>query len=186
MTSAVQLRRAVWTLRRGGVVAYPTEAVWGLGCDPENDAALRRLLHMKSRPWHKGLILVAADTQQLSPYITRLPDPLWARVSATWPGPATWVMPCAPGVSRYVTGRHDSIAVRVSAHPLVQALCRSFGHPLISTSANVAGLKPARTILQVRSAMNLPPDYVLPGQTGGASSPSVIRDALTGEVLRAG
>jgi len=178
-----RLRRAVQTLEAGGVIAYPTEAVFGVGCDPWDDNALIDLLTLKQRPWHKGLILIASDFNQLQDFIQPLPAKILKQVQQTWPGPVTWLLPVRQEVSPLLTGEHSTIAVRVTAHPLVQKLCRAFDGAIVSTSANIAGLRPAKNVHQVR--WQLPGiDYVLPGALGGASRPSEIRDAETGAKLR--
>ncbi|WP_442801705.1 L-threonylcarbamoyladenylate synthase type 1 TsaC [Serratia rubidaea] len=169
------------------VVAYPTEAVFGLGCDPDSDQALHKLLDLKQRPWEKGLILIAADYQQLLPYIddSRLTPSQREMIFASWPGPVTWVIPAKPTTPRLLTGRFDSLAVRVSDHPLVQRLCREFGKPLVSTSANLSGQPPCRHAAEVTQQFGerFP---VLSGNVGGRQNPSEIRDALTGEQIRQG
>ncbi|ULQ45103.1 Sua5/YciO/YrdC/YwlC family protein [Flagellatimonas centrodinii] len=182
--SPVHLRHAVAALRQGRLLGYPTEAVWGLGCDPRDDAALIALLHLKRRDPAKGLILVAADFDSLQPYLRTPAASVLARAMATWPGPATWVFAAADTVSPLLTGDHDSLAVRVSAHPVVRALCRAFGHPLVSTSANSSGQPPARSRvdLQLRFGPGL---AVMPGALGGALQPTPIRDAVSGAILRA-
>lgn len=178
-----RLRNAVLTLEAGGVIAYPTEAVYGVGCDPWNDEALMDLLELKQRPWEKGLILIASDFNQLQDFIQPVSPELLKQLQQSWPGPVTWLLPVRPEVSELLTGEHDTIAVRVTAHPLVRQLCEAFGGAIVSTSANLAGLRPAKNVHQVR--WQLPEiDYVLPGALGGASQPSQIRDAKTGAILR--
>lgn len=178
-----RLRRALNILDAGGVIAYPTEAVYGVGCDPWDEDALIQLLMLKQRPWHKGLILIASDFNQLQDFIQPLPADTLKMVQQSWPGPVTWLLPVREEVSPLLTGEHDTIAVRVTAHPLTRQLCEAFGGPIVSTSANVAGIRPAKNVHQVR--WQLPGiDYVLPGALGGASRPSEIRDARTGAVLR--
>jgi len=169
------------------VIAYPTEAVFGLGCDPDSEQGLQALLALKQRPWEKGLILIAADYAQLQPYIddSRLDESQRSRMLASWPGPFTWVLPARPGTSGLLTGRFDSLAVRVSDHPLVQQLCQQYGKPLVSTSANLTGLEPCRTVAEVQAQFGA--DFpVVVGEVGGRLLPSEIRDALTGELLRQG
>lgn len=180
------LARAVACLRAGGVIACPTEAVWGLGCDPMDEAAVRRLLAIKQREVAKGLLLVAADVGQLDGLVDwdALAPGQRDAVLASWPGANTWVVPAAARVPSWITGTHDGVAVRVSAHPLVAALCRGFGGPLVSTSANAAGENPARTEAQLTPALRAAVDLVLPGATGGLDRPTPIRDARTGAVLR--
>jgi L-threonylcarbamoyladenylate synthase len=171
-------------LRAGGLIAYPTEAVFGLGCDPHNEAALTRLLSLKDRPQEKGLILIAADEAQLEPWVEALPADVAARVRSSWPGPVTWLIPARPGVSALLRGAHASLAVRVTAHPLAAALARAFGGALVSTSANPSGEPPAREIEALRARFGDAIDYYLAGPLGGRERPSEIRDALTGEILR--
>ena len=177
----------VAALRQGGVVAYPTEAVWGLGCDPCNEAAVLRLLDIKQRPVEKGLILVAADATQLAALVDwdALPAERRAAVHASWPGPNTWTVPVTARVPAWIRGAHASVAVRVSGHSTVVALCRAFGGALVSTSANLGGMPPAFHRGELDPALLARLDAVCQGETGGLSAPSAIRDARSGEVLRA-
>lgn len=168
----------------GGVVAYPTEAVWGLGCDPANPEAIRRLLSIKHRPPEKGLILVAASIEQLEPYISHLDQAQRRTLEQSWPGPITWIIPNAKRALPLVRGEHSGVAARVSAHPVVIALCRAFGGPIISTSANRSGDPPARDAATVRRYFPDQLAAVAPGEIGTAARPSEIRDLLTGVVLR--
>lgn len=181
-----QLRLALRCLQRGGLLAYATEAVWGLGCDPLRLATVQRLLEIKQRPMHKGLILVAAHFADLEPFLQPLHQSLYNRVMDSWPGPVTWLLPAQHWVPPELRGQHDTLAVRISAHPQVRALCEAFGGAIISTSANPAQRPPARNAGQVRRYFHGAIDHLLPGATGGASAPSEIRDARSGRVLRPG
>ncbi len=179
------LLRAAAVLRSGGVIAYPTEAVYGLGCDPLNQNAVRRLLAIKRRPMDKGLIIIATDLAQLEPFIEPPTPEIRQKLDASWPGPVTWLLPARPGTPHWLCGRHPSLAVRVTAHPLAAALCRAFGGPLVSTSANPSGRPPARSPLQAR--LRCPAaDLVVHGATGDLGSPTPILDATSGKILRAG
>jgi L-threonylcarbamoyladenylate synthase len=178
------VQEAARVLRTGGLVAYPTEAVFGLGCDPRNEAALDRLLKLKGRAQEKGLILIAADAAQLEPWIEALPNDAATRVRATWPGPVTWLIPARPGISARLRGAHTSLAVRVTAHPVAAALARAFGGALVSTSANPSGAPPARDLDALRARFGAAIEYYLAGPLGGRERPSEIRDALSGEILR--
>lgn len=180
----LKLAFAVKALQRGGVIAYPTEAVWGLGCDPHNNAALRRLLMMKQRDPAKGLILVAADRQQFAPYLAGLEPALLKKLDESWPGPNTWLVPDNGVAPALVRGSHRSVALRVSAHSLVGALCTAFGGPIVSTSANLSGEPAVKHIWQLMRRLGDRLDYCLPGATGGHRNPSLIRDLLTDEVIR--
>lgn len=180
-----RLRLAARVITAGGVVAYPTEAVYGLGCDPWNRAAVERLLRMKRRDPTKGLILIAADPAQLIPFILPLPLARMVEILASWPGPNTWLLPAHPRTPDWLSGRFDTLAVRVTAHPLAAALCRTGGRAIVSTSANVANRPPARTAFGVRLAFPADgPDLILTGACGGADRPSTIRDGRSGRLLR--
>ena len=175
---------ALRALAAEGVIAYPTEAVYGLGCLPHYEP-VARLLAIKQRSPRKGLILVAADAGQLTDFIT-FPDPqTHERVMRTWPGPVTWLLPARPALPAWLTGDHATLAVRVSAHPIVRALCEKAG-PLISTSANPAGATAARDAARVRAYFGPQLDHVLAGAVGPGSRPTEIRDAVTGTVIRPG
>lgn len=180
-----RLKAAVQALRAGGVVACPTEAVWGLSCDPDSELAVRRVLELKQRPVSKGLILVAASESQLGFLLHDLPDEQRQRLSASWPGPATWLLPHCNRVQPWVHGDHGTVAVRVSDHPMVQYLCNAWGGPLVSTSANPAGAQPPRHAFQVQRYFPGALDNILPGHVGALPRPSQIRNLATGELLRA-
>lgn len=186
MFDCTTITDAASSIRNGGIIAYPTEAVWGLGCDPRNEAAVLRLLALKQRDVDKGLILIAADEAQLVSYIdmTALDDAQRATVRASWPGPHTWIVPASTQAPAWITGSHTGIAVRVSAHPTVMALCNAFGGALVSTSANRAG-EPAPSR---RDALNqvivTGVDAVSVGETGELQRPTAIRDARSGNLLR--
>ncbi|GAA4895465.1 Sua5/YciO/YrdC/YwlC family protein [Ferrimonas pelagia] len=187
MSCRLTVAQAGKALQLGGVLAYPTEAVFGLGCDPHNEAAVRQLLAIKQRPVDKGLILVAASYGQLLPFVddAALSDAQRQQVLASWPGPVTWVMPAKAGTPRWLTGQFDSIAVRISAHPVVSDLCCAFGGALVSTSANLSGEEPARQGEQVLIDLGKHIQGVVIGEVGGNASPSTIRDAKSGAILRA-
>jgi L-threonylcarbamoyladenylate synthase len=186
MVARSSIADAAAALRGGGVVAYPTEAVWGLGCDPRDEAATLRLLALKAREVEKGLILIAAEEAQLAPFIDMAALDAAQRdaVRTSWPGPHTWIVPASAGAPRWITGAHAGIAVRVSAHAPVIDLCTAFGGALVSTSANRAGEPTARVIGQLDPRIIAGVDAVLDGETGALQRPTGIRDARTGAVLR--
>lgn len=186
MSMHASLANVVAALHRGGVIAYPTEGVWGLGCDPHDEAAVMRLLALKQRDVAKGLILIASSEAQLAPFIdtASLGGSQLAEVRASWPGPNTWIMPASKGAPSWITGAHDGIAVRVTAHPLVRALCDGFGGALVSTSANIASEPSPRTRAELDPRIVAGVDAVTDGETLGRAQPSTIRDARSGAVLR--
>lgn len=179
------LRRAREIIWGGGVLAYPTEAVFGLGCDPLNARAVARILAIKRRDGGKGFILIAADIAQLEPFM-QLTARMRAELCKTWPGPITWVVPAAPGVPDWLTGGRDTLAVRVTAHPVARALCEASALALVSTSANLSGHAPLRSGMAVRRLLGAQLDCIVPGAIGGLKKPTEIRNASTGKVLRAG
>ena len=179
------IRQAVAIVRQGGLIAYPTEGVYGLGCDPLNPEAVQRLLTLKNRPLHKGLILIAAEPGQLQPYLGTVSPRCWQRILRSWPGPVTWLLPAGEHTPDWLCGAHTTLAVRVTAHPLAAALCRRLGGPLVSTSANLSGHPMARNPLQVRRQFPRGIDTILTGRVGPETKPSEIRDARSGRIVRA-
>lgn len=186
MPPSLDIHAAAAALKHGAVLAYATEAVFGLGCDPQDESAVLRLLDIKQRSVDKGVILVAARVDQFETCLdwSALPPDRIDAVWATWPGPHTWIVPSTPRVPRWITGTHVAVAVRVSAHPVVAALCEAFGGPLVSTSANLAGMPPARTADALDPALLARIDGIVEGRVGGLAQPTDIRDARTGAVLR--
>jgi L-threonylcarbamoyladenylate synthase len=174
------IRRAAQVIRAGGIVAYATEYCFGFGCDPLNQRAVTRLLGIKHRPSRKGLILLAVDIEQLAPYVRAIP----AHAADTWPGPHTWLLEQRLHVPRWITGVHERVAVRVSAHPQAVRLCRAAAMAIVSTSANRSGQRPARSYREVLRRFGTRVDYVLPGRVGHLSAPTPIRDGVTAEVIR--
>lgn len=181
---AFQIAAAVATLHRGGLIAYPTEAVWGLGCDPTNEAAVRRLLELKLRDVGKGLILIASDVSQLDWLLFDLDEASRARLDQSWPGANTWLVPHKNRVPSWIHGDHDTVAVRVSDHCVVRDLCDCWGGALVSTSANRSGDVPATQRFQVLRYFGDQLDYVVPGSVGRAKKPSLIRDLVSDQIIR--
>lgn len=179
-----RLHNAARTIRSGGVIAYPTEAVFGLGCDPANGAAVERLLRLKNRSPTKGLILIASSWNQLAGWLQDVSATGRKKLNNSWPGPVTWLIPAADCCPRWLTGNHSTLAVRVTAHPLVRELCDRLGSAIVSTSANRSGKTPARSVLQVRLQFGQQLDFVLPGQLGKLPQPTEIRELASGRVLR--
>lgn len=179
------VQEAAQRLLAGEVLAYPTEAVWGLGCDPASEAATMRLLEIKDRPVSKGLILVAASPDQISGLLNGLSSAQQEKILATWPGAVTWLIPDSNDIiPSWIKGQYTSVAVRVSAHPLVISLCQHFGGPLVSTSANRAGEPPAKTALQVIEQLGAEIDGLVPGSLGKEEAPSQIIDLLSDRIIR--
>lgn len=186
MPAALTPDAAGAVLRRGGIVAYPTEAVWGLGCDPFDADAVQRLLDLKRRPAAKGMIVIAADLSQVIAHLhwDDLPETRRDAILASWPGPNTWLIPCKSHVPEWLRGDHDTLAVRITTHPIAAALCRAFQGPVVSTSANRAGEPPARILTDMLPDLLSQLDGWLEGDTSGLAQPSTIRDARGGDIVR--
>ncbi|MCO7226549.1 Sua5/YciO/YrdC/YwlC family protein [Pleionea sp. CnH1-48] len=170
-------------IRAGGVVAYPTETTWGLGCDPFQQSAVERILRIKQRPMHKGLIVIADHLEQLSGLIEPLTEAQQEMIQKHTAKPTTWIVPAASYAPEWISGQHSSVAVRITTHPLSREICRRVG-PIVSTSANRAGQPVLTARWPCVRQFYQEVDWILPGQSGSASSASQIIDLLTGKILR--
>jgi len=181
-----KIDKAINALKQGQLIAYPTEAVYGLGCDPMQHDAVERLIKAKQRNPDKGLILIASKFSQLSPFLVDIDQALVNRAKKTWPGPVTWVWPIKrnTGISALVSGIHQSVAIRVSNHPLVVKLCTEFKGAIVSTSANLEGDDPAKTAQQVERVFDKQVQVIIDGQLGELSQPTKIFDVLTEKEIR--
>ena len=186
MTETTEIDPLLEAFNQGKVFAYPTEAVFGVGCDPDSEEAVNLLLELKKRPVEKGLILVAKDYSQLLPYVDDSAIPMDRRteIFSSWPGPVTWLLPASSNAPFWITGGSALIAVRVSAHPVVQSLCARFGRPLVSTSANISGEPPAKNQKEVKMQFA---DAVIcvDGPLGNSAKPTTIKNGLNGQTIRA-
>lgn len=176
-------------LKSGGIIAYPTESCFGLGCDPQNRVAVHRLLRLKGRPQHKGLIVIASDIGQLNPYMAPISKAQQQQLETSWAGvnataAHTWLVPSAKDCPPWLTGRHNTIAVRVTAHHLASGICRHTGMALVSTSANRSGCKPAKTVRECYKLFGTNVK-IITGRIGKQRKPSTIQDLATGRILRA-
>ena len=169
-------------IQAGEVIAYPTEAVYGLGCDPFNQQAVEALLALKQRSVSKGLIILVSNWEQVLPLIAQVPEARLEAVKQSWPGAVTWIFPKSDAVPVWLSGEHASLAIRMTAHPVARALCKSA--PIVSTSANVAGGEPARDVEALDRMFSEGISGVVLGDLGGDVSPSEIYDVLSGVRLR--
>jgi len=184
VTSRFQLRQAARCIHHGGIIAYPTESVFGLGCDPLDELAVTEILLLKQRPVEKGLILIASHIAQLLPFVD-INNKQLEKLNSITPAPTTWLTPASSLAPDWITGKHQKIAVRITQHPIAKKLCQQTGHPLVSTSANVTGKKPAKTLLKTKFYFSDMVDYYVPGSIQGFANPSQIRDLDTDEIIRA-
>ena len=181
---SLHLKRAIDICNQGGVIAYPTEAVFGLGCLPMNEQSVHKILKLKDRSIDKGLILVAFSIEQLQPFVdfSKVQD-RQQDINESWPGPVTWLIPAKAETPKWLTGEHETLAVRISAHPTVRDLCEKLG-PIVSTSANPSSEEPAKTSEQVRTYFKTEVDYVIPASISNNLSPTEIRDGTSGNIVR--
>jgi len=184
-TMAVTIEQAISELCQGKLIAYPTEAVWGLGCDPYNEEAFQALLDLKGRAVEKGVILVVGNFAQLEPLLAEsINEQQRQLLQQATEKPTTWLVPFnSKMVPHWISGKHTTVAVRISAHPIVKALCEGLGKPIVSTSANPQGEAPARNAEQVAHYFQ-EKVVVCPGQTAGSLQPSTIIDLLSGAIIR--
>ena len=182
-----QIELAVKVLQQGGSIAYPTEAVYGLGCDPKNISAVQNLLKLKHREKEKGLILVAANFEQLKHYIRPLEKDIEKKLRDSWEASEqaiTWLVPVNETISDYLRGQFNTLAIRVSHHPIVKELCEKFGGAIVSTSANISTQEAARTEEQVKQIFDNKINFIVKGETDINAQPSKICDALTNKIIR--
>ena len=186
MNTISTIEHAAEVFTRGGIIAYPTEAVFGLGCDPDNDDAVNKLLLLKERSVDKGLILLAANYEQLLPYLDNdaISQDQRSLILSRWPAALTQVLPANNNISPLLCGVFDSIAVRVTNHPDVIALCNLTNKAVVSTSANLSGQPPATTWQQVEQKLGDKVDSIIKTDTLGFIKPTSIIDGLTGSVIR--
>ena len=181
-----RVRHAARLLADGGVIAHPTDGVWGLAADAANPVAVGRILAMKQRDVSRGLIVIADDPAHLAPLVAAAADTAWQRAISTWPAAETWLLPAAEDAPVWLTGGQATIALREPAHALTRALCAAFGGALVSTSANVSGRPPVRSAWGVRARFGHAIDGVVAGMPDTPGTPSTIRHAETGEIIRGG
>ena len=179
----MQYRGIAAYLARGGVIAYPTESCFGLGCDPSNRKAVMNILKLKGRPQHKGLILIASNYAQVARYLVPLSKEQQQKLSDAGKNAITYLMPVKPSTPRWLRGKHDTLAVRMTAHPFAQGLCRGVGSALVSTSANFSGMRPAKTYKECQRLFGSKV-WVLKGRVGKRRRPSTIMSWADGRILR--
>jgi len=176
-------RRIAAHLRRGGLIAYPTESCYGLGCDPDNRIAVQRLLRLKRRAQHKGLILIASGYRQVARYLHPITPVQQQQLKLAGAQAVTYLMPALPSAPRWLRGSHDTLAIRLTAHKQAAQLCRGVGSALVSTSANRSGQRPAKTYAQCRRLFGRKV-WVLSGRVGKYKKPSTIAMWAGGKIIR--
>ncbi len=182
--SSAFLRRLSHHLRQGGLLAYPTESCYGIGCLPRNNRALRRLVRLKKRPQDKGMIVIGDTAEQLQPLLRPLDKPTLAELKRQWPARKTFLLPADSRLPPLLRGRGRSkLAVRVPDHAVARSLCRQLNTPLVSTSCNLAGRRPVKTERETRRLFGRRL-MIVGGRIGNARTPSQIIDWASGRRLR--
>ncbi len=181
--SLSSIRSITSHLKRGGLIAYPTESCYGLGCDPDNRKAVLRILKLKQRPQRKGLILIASHYHQVARYLQPLTLAEQARLQDDGAQAITDLMPARHSAPRWLRGEHETLAVRLTAHPFAQRLCRGIDSALVSTSANRSGMRPAKTWAECQRMFGKKV-WVLRGRVGKRKQPSTIRAWVGGRIVR--
>ena len=180
----VSIGDAANVIKQGGVVAYPTESCYGLGCDPQNTQAIQRILNIKRRSKDKGLIIISDEISKIERYVDCFPDVSYDEMIASWPGPFTWLLPAKSDVSTWLKGSHETLAIRVTGHKTASLLCKHSEMAIVSTSANRANQPSIRTMEDVAAQIGSEIDCISEGEIGDNHNPSVIRDARSGMVVR--
>ncbi len=184
MQQGKDITKAALCIQHGGIVGYPTEGVFGLGCDPLNSAALERLIDLKQRDSNKGLIIIAAHRKQLDPYIAAVDPAIEKRLNEFWPGPVTWILKSSATASALLTGNRSTVATRVTSHATAAELCIAAGHAIVSTSANLSGQPSCKDAQAVADCFGNQIDYLLDLPVGDLDNPTPIFDGATGKQLR--
>jgi L-threonylcarbamoyladenylate synthase len=181
--STSSYRQVAAHLKRGGLIAYPTESCYGLGCDPDNRRAVLRILRLKQRPQSKGLILIASHYHQVARYLLPLAPTEQAKLQREGAQATTCLMPAKPSCPRWLRGAHDTLAMRLTAHPFAKNLCCKMNSALVSTSANRSGHRPAKTYAQCQRIFGKNV-WVMRGRVGKRKQPSTIKSWSDGKIVR--
>lgn len=176
------IRRAAAVIRRGGVVAIPTETLYGLAVDPSNAEAVARVFALKGRPDGKPLPLVAANLAQVEVICGPLTNQLRLVAARAWPGPLTLVLPALPGLADAVTAGTGCVGIRVPSHPVTQALCEAVGGPLTATSANRSGDPATHLPAVVARTFGTALDLLLDAGPTPGGAPSTVVSSVDGVV----
>lgn len=160
MASHFAIQYAAHQIRHGGVIVYPTETVYGLGCDPMSFTAIAYLNHLKQRERGKGLILIGDTLDLFEDYVAALSDSQKKQISQT-DDPTSWIVMAKDSLPDWLTNPQRTVAIRITHHPVVTKLCQQLGHPIVSTSANPRGKKTCRNALQAHKYFHDKVDAIL-------------------------
>ena len=182
MASDFSIRHAAHIIRHGGIIAYPTDTIYGLGCNPYDAEAVARLNSLKQRPPHKQFILLAADIDQIRP-LTMLSDEQQKRISEV-DEPTSWIVDASHDLPAWLCNEHGTVTVRISKQEDVRRLCHALGHAIISTSANLSGKTPAKNSLELHRYFHGSVDKILADNKKLTARPSKIIRLCDNQIIR--
>lgn len=171
-----EVRKAVAILESGGVIAFPTETYYGLGVDPFNADALKKLFRLKQRELSKPILVLVRDQQMLSQIVADIPEQYLSLIEKFWPGPLTLIFTAKKTLHPILTGNSGTVGVRISSHPIAEKIFEKWPHPLTATSANLSGTTPARNIAEIKRYFSNELDYIL----DGGDSPAGLCSSIIG------
>ena len=182
MASDFLIRHAAHVIRYGGIIAYPTDTIYGLGCDPYNADAVASINDIKQRPRNKQFILLAGHTDQVAPLVELDKDQQHKITRAS--EPTSWVIEARPSAPGWLISEQGTITIRISQQHDVQRLCQALGQAIISTSANPSGKPPARNSLELHKYFHHSVDVILASHKMLAASPSKVVRLCDNHVIR--
>ncbi len=164
------IKEAVGILRGGGVILYPTDTIWGLGCDATNEKAVERIFEIKRRPTSKSLIVLLGDVAKLSLYVDDMPDVAWDLIECATE-PLTVIYEKGKNLAPNVVNDDGSVGIRITGEEVSKMLCNRLGRPLVSTSANISGEPSATIFTQISEDIKQAVDYIVPLRQQETHSP---------------
>ncbi|MFV9614726.1 MAG: L-threonylcarbamoyladenylate synthase [Gammaproteobacteria bacterium] len=182
MASDFAIRHAVHIINRGGIIAYPTDTIYGLGCDPYNPDAVKKINAIKQRPLNKQFILLAANINQLRPLILIKKEQ--EKIITQNTQVTSWIVKASPTAPPWLVGDSKTLCIRISKHDEVQRLCNTLGHAIISTSANLAGKKTAKNALQLHKYFHQYVEIILIANKNPGRKASKIIRLCDNQVIR--
>lgn len=154
------LQQALEVLKKGGVILYPTDTVWGIGCDATNADAVKRIYEIKQREEQKAMLVLLENPSRLESYVSEIPDMAWDLIELS-NKPLTIIYPEAKNIAPNLVGEDRSIGIRITKEKFTQALCQRFRKPIVSTSANISGEQAAAVFSEISEDIKLAVDYIV-------------------------
>ena len=172
-----EIKKTIEILRNGGVILYPTDTIWGLGCDATNPAAVQKVYDLKRRAETKSMLILVDSPAKLQAYVEEIPDMAWDLIELTTK-PLTIIYPGAKNLASNLTGDDRTIGIRVTSEEFSKRLCEMFRKPIVSTSANISGEKSPTRFSEISDEIKNAVDYVVnyrQNETTPAQASSIIK-----------